>query len=393
MPTTSPSGSSGARALLLVLVAGGAWLGCRDTDQFMPEPLRPDLGGRGETWQLTYNLGDDRSPAWSPGGDSVYYSAEGFAGFPDAPGILLAVPREGGGATPLVPEQTSAARTRWLTAPDAGPAGDRLAFTEIPYLSDPLPCVAAFNNCGVGAERRVPPLLFAGVWVHELAGAPLPEQPPLLVELEGRTFVSEGPPTRLELRWHPFQKVYQQERTPVFRASWAADGSRLVFSDGLRLLVWSAGGTAPSPIPGTADGISAAWSPSGAWIAFTRLLRGDSVTTACTFSSPLGTVCRDERTDYALLGSVVTLVRPDGSEARELHEGADPAWSHDGATVYFRYEDALWRQSVNGGVAQRLPGSERGREPAPSPDGRYLAFARETRPGNHDIWVLSLELP
>lgn len=379
--------------LLVVAAVASVWLGCRDAAQFEPRPLRPGLTGEGEAWRLTYNTGDDRSPSWSPTGDSVYYSTEGFAGFPDAPGVLLRVPLEGGPAAPLVPDQVSAARDRWLAAPEAAPGGLRLAFTEIPHLSDPLPCIAGFNTCGVGSERRVPPLVRLGVWVYEPSVTSLPEQPTLLLELAGRMIVADGPPAHFELRWHPFQQVFQQEGTSVFRTSWAPDGSRLVFSDGLRLLLLTPGGGAPTPIPGTEDGVSAAWSPTGEWIAFTRLLRGDSTTVGCTFFSPLATVCTDERTDYQVLGSVVTLIRPDGSELREVHAGATPAWSPDGRTVYYRDQDAIWRVSATGGVPQRLPRTEGGREPAVSPDGRHLAFARAAAPGNHDIWILSLELP
>lgn len=392
MPTTSRL----PRSLASVLLLGAAALvatACRDGDGFEPRPLRPGIEERGETWRLTYNPGDDRSPAWSPTGDSVYYAAEGFEGFPDVPGVLLSVPREGGGATALVPGQLAAARTRWLAAPEASSAGERLAFAEIPALNDPQPCFAPFNTCGLGSERRVPPLRHVGIWVHAPAAEALPEQPPLLLSLAGRTVVVEGPPAQLELRWHPFQAVYQNEGTAIFRPSWSPDGSRLVFSDGLRLLLWSPGGGAPTPIPGTEDGVSAAWSPAGEWIAFTRLERGDSTTSSCRFYTPLSTACTDERTDYALLGRTVILVRPDGSEIRELHGGEQPAWSPDGTTVFFRSQDGLWRLSVNGGVAQRLPGTDGGREPAVSPDARYLAYAREATPGNHDIWVLSLELP
>lgn len=391
--TTRPSVRRAAGALrscATLALACAALAGCRERDGFRPDEARPPLEGTGEAWRVTYSIGDDRAPSWAPGSDSIYYAAEAFAGLPDAPGVLLAVPREGGGAAPLVPEQVASERARWFTAPDR--AGDRLAWAEVVRINEPMPCSAPFSSCPPPSERRVPPLGYVGLRTRPVAGAaPLPDAPPLLLEVAGK-HMSEGNPFHVDSRWHPFQTVFHEDAHPVFRPSWSPDASRLVFSDGLRLLTWTPGGGAPTPIPGTEDGVSPAWSPTGEWIAYTRLARGDSTVSECSYSGALATICNERRVAYAVTARDVVLVRPDGTDSRVFLDGEQPAWDPAGNTLYLRRGGRLWRHSTLGGAPQQLPGTEDGGEPAVSPDGRFLAFTRLTSPGNHDVWVLSLEV-
>jgi Tol biopolymer transport system component len=88
---------------------------------------------------------------------------------------------------------------------------------------------------------------------------------------------------------------------------------------------------------------------------------------------------------------VISIVQPDGSGLTELGEGDEPAWSPDGSTIYFRHADQIWRMAADGSGTEPIPGTDGGREPAVSPDGALLAFARESRFGDYDIWVTRLE--
>jgi hypothetical protein len=111
----------------------------------------------------------------------------------------------------------------------------------------------------------------------------------------------------------------------------------------------------------------------------------------CTHVVPLGPVCAQERTEYPILDRIVTLVRPDGSDLREVGSGDDPAWHPDATGLVYRRDGRLWISSLDGSGTVEIPGTEGGREPAVSPDGRSVAFAR-IDPGvmTHDIWVVEL---
>src|SRR5690606_8091848 len=74
----------------------------------------------------------------------------------------------------------------------------------------------------------------------------------------------------------PFQAAYSVEHAMAFRPAWAPDGERIAYSDGLAIRVWRVGEAASTVVPGTTDGVSAAWSPGGDWIAFTHMARVDS---------------------------------------------------------------------------------------------------------------------
>ena len=99
-----------------------------------------------------------------------------------------------------------------------------------------------------------------------------------------------------------------------------------------------------------------------------------------------------EHHTYTIGRRALVLVRPDGSEQRDLGEGEHPVWSPDGETLYFRAADRLWALDVDGGARREIPGTLTGREPAISPGGGRLAYSRAGA-GGADIWVLRLEAP
>lgn len=415
-PAVRARRSGGARAAVLTRSGGAraaAWTtacaaviallvlaGCRDG-------VRPfDPAGRpapdSASWQLTFNPGDDRAPAWSPDGDSIYYSAEGFPGVPGTPGVLLRIPRDRGDAVPVFPAlQADSIARPWWTAPAVSPTGGRLAFVEIGPLWGKSICngVDFCMYTRPRAETLATPnrvlLRRMTVRVRELGSFRPPSQDPAdTVELPGVRFdpdiVLDGAPGGYVVEGFPFQLRFDTLRSPLFHPSWSSDGQRLVFSDGLRLLVWTPGSGAPTPIPGTQDGVWPAWRPGTDVVAFTRLVREDSVQLRCYTQTSAGRACNQLRIDHDIARGELTTVHVDGSGATVLGVGEEPSWSSDGGTLYFSRPDGIYRSAPDGSGAALVPGTDGGREPAPSPDGRFLAFTRPDAWGNFDVWIRSL---
>mgnify|MGYP001826668441 FL=1 len=122
-----------AAALLSIQV----WA-CRDA----PSPWEPPAeemppGAR----QLTFNEGDDRSPAWSLGGDSILYVAEGFGDLARSDGELVSIPAEGGTvSTVLSVLQPARATAPEFLAPAVEPGTGRIAYAQL--LGDQGVCTA-----------------------------------------------------------------------------------------------------------------------------------------------------------------------------------------------------------------------------------------------------------
>ena len=161
------------------------------------------------------------------------------------------------------------------------------------------------------------------------------------------------------------------------------DGTRLVY-----VVIDGAGGNADLWIANR-DGTGArqlttseewedqpAWSPDGAWIAY--------------------------RSFAAQLDPDIFLVRPDGSETRNLtpdprpavfDDGA-PAWSPDGARIAFRSNRGgtadLWTMRPDGTDLRRVTDSpDFDTDPAWSPDGARIAFRRQLETGGNDLAIVA----
>jgi Tol biopolymer transport system component len=372
------------RTLLLLTTAVAA---CRDAQG--PYTIDVERGDTTAAVSLTASPGADHQPVWARSGDSVYYVGETFPGLPPGRGLLLGVPRHGGQARLLLPEIQGAGvgGPRWLASPALSPDGSRVAFLEMAGVAEAARIVSE-EPC-----THFEPLLDSLVLrVRGTAeSGPISGDPFVPVPLQGRDpgqrTGGAGPFT---MRVFPFQRAFADGQLMLVRPSWASDGNRIVFTDGLRLLIWAVGGSAPAVVPETEDGLSPAWSPDGQWIAFTRVARADSSTSSCDVAIRNTTV-RHDRIGYTESPPVVVLVRPDGSGARELTAGEEPAWSPDSQSIYFVRDGRIWSIPITGGAPVAIDETEFGRSPAISPDGARIAFARlRPNPVQLDLWSVPL---
>ena len=378
-----------------VLLSIQAWA-CHDAPSpWEPPTEEPQVGAR----QLTFNPGHDRSPAWSIGGDSVLYVAEGIADLARSDGVIVSIPSEGGTATPVFPLlQPARAAAPVLLAPAVEPETGRIAYAQL--LQAQGVCVGEQVSCDATGTPPASPRLQLGRLRVRAPGTTTPgdQDPTLSLTFDGVDFDNSRHPFGLPGVWitrlHPFQARYNEAGLLPVRPSWHPDGGRLVASDGLQLFTWRPGEASVTPIPGTADANWPAWSPDGAWIAFTRLDRGPELRTSCQHLSfgPTGTivVCVEERTQWPIGRSVVAVIPAEGGESLDLVEATDPAWSPDGEWIFVARADGIWRVAAAGGVLGRVDGTEGGTEPAVSPDGTQLAFTRRGEDGKGDIWVVPL---
>jgi len=382
-------------ALLWLAVTAAALVACReDVAPFENDERASDANPL--VTRLTSSAGDERTPSWSAGGDSVYYTAEGPSGFAGQPGVLMAIPREGGTAVPLTNVQVPGGLVRWLVAPALGPSGESLAYVEIGPLWEPgLPVCLMQQpgfSCGAPLADTAPPLQLIQLRVRDLAAVgPIEDDPALVVTLAGVSQTSPALPRSFVVHDYPFQQLFRDERALLFGPSWSPAGNRIVFSDGLRLLIWTVGSDTAEPLPDTEDAVAPTWSPDGERIAFFRIERTDSISGFCVRIALGDVVCEMDRTIYTLGRRVLSWIRPDGSGLTEVGDGEDPTWSPDGSAIYFRREDRIWRSAVDGSGAASIPYTEGGREPSISPDGRQLAFSKRTPRGDYDIWVIAID--
>jgi hypothetical protein len=384
-----------ALVTIAALLTGLAWA-CRDA----PSPWEPPVeeipaGAR----RLTFNPGDDRSPAWSIGGDSILYVAESFGDLARSEGVLVSIPREGGSASTVFPiVQPGLRTTSALLAPAVEPGTGRVAYAQL--LAAEGVCTGDLTSCDATDSLPAPPRLQTGRLRVREPGVTTPadQDPTLPLAFDGVTFDASRHPFNLPGVWitrlHPFQRRFNDEGTLPARPSWDPAGGRLVTSDGLGLLVWRPGESTATPIPGTDDGSSPAWSPAGGSIAFTRLGRGPEFQTTCQhlILSPGGTTigCIEERTQWPIGRATIQVIPTAGGTAVEVAEGLEPAWSPDASWIYFARADGIWRIAAAGGAPERIAGTEAGGEPAVSPDGTELAFTRRGEDGKGDIWVVPL---
>jgi len=280
------------------------------------------------------------------------------------------------------------------------------AFTLLPPLGRAL-CGATVAVCTPpGGGEGAPPRLAAGILrVREpgAGGAPTLDAQ-LQVEFPGRVFDTSQNPGGFDGIWqtdlHPFQQRFAADRRAPDRISWTPEGDRVVFSDGVSLRIWNPSTGAVEQLPGTEDGVNPAWSPTGTWIAFERYSKGALTEATCELrqaplppeTGPGPIICYEQRRSWPLLGWTIALIRPDGSDLRLLPPGSRPAWSPDGQRVFYEANRRIWSVGIDGQDPAPVPSTTEGLQPAVSPDGRWLAFARvDTLTSVSDIWIVELE--
>lgn|SRR5690606_32242809 len=376
-------------AVVLLALAMSA---CREGVTPFTPPVR-DYGG--PIYALTFGAGQDSDPGWAPSGDHILYHTTQFMTVPGVSGVVLLIPADGGTAEPVFGDlQRPGARA--FATPAISPDGERVAYMDMMSVDAPRMCRVAGFPPDEAPECAPQPLLDSAVLRVRRIGEQrnFRDDPALPVRFSGTDpgsrMLTDGP-------WYeqlfPFQAQHRQELAMLFRPSWAPDGENIAFSDGLAIHVWNVGAAASTVVPGTEDGVSAAWSPDGQWIAYAEIARTDSAVQHCACAAGLVSFATF-RTVYDMETATIVVMRPDGSERLDLGEGADPAWSPDGSFIYARRADGIYRIARSDGSAALVANTDRGRAPAVSPDGGRLAFSR-SKPAqltlDYDIWIVSLD--
>lgn len=170
---------------------------------------------------------------------------------------------------------------------------------------------------------------------------------------------------------------------------WSPNSRRLVVSfRGDLFTIGSDGADRRRVTRGTADDSDAAWSPTGAWLAFTRngwihriRTNGTGLRRLAPGAeadwSPGGV--RIVFTHYANNGSrEIFTMRRDGTDVRRLTRTPGdetlPAWSPGGGTIAFNRGRLLWLVDANGSNLRPVAGNAR--SPAWSPSGTRLVVGR-----------------
>ena len=386
------------RKQLSILVLGLALAGCREGASPYEAPDREPPTG--DTYRLTWGAGLDRNPQWSPDGDSIYYHTTYWRELDaNGGGLLMRIPFQGGVAEQLAPDAQPRGILR-LADPVVSRDGSRLAFVQFVRMNAPAPCLDGFEEpqfvvwvCGAPEPR----LDSAVIRVRDVDSTePITSDPGVGVKYLGpdpRRTATLWPPPYYQ-RVYPFQDAWaRRDDASPLRPALSADGTRVIFSDGLQLLSWRVGESAATPIPNTQDGVAPAWSPDGQWIAFTVNERVDSAQYQCSCMEG-NEGSRHWRWGYTVRQRIA-VIRPDGTTLRLLADGHEPAWAPGSDRIYYSYDGSVREiraVALNGGAPVTVAGTEDGRMPAVSPDGKLLAFSRrKSYFEDFDLWVTRLQ--
>lgn len=125
------------------------------------------------------------------------------------------------------------------------------------------------------------------------------------------------------------------------------------------------------------------WSPDGRDLAFLRVTpKGSQVITIPSTGGP-------ERT----IGQVQNSVSVWRADAMQMPGSAGPAWSPRGDALYVNDGGAIYRWPLGYGARTKVtepPSANNDFYPAISPDGRWIAFARQTSNSTYDLYAARL---
>ena len=194
------------------------------------------------------------------------------------------------------------------------------------------------------------------------------QDPPTVMILEGAVAVPFGAPWGLagEVGWSGDGRniVFLSQSEDASGDIFVADARGPVMDRPHNLTPYDPGRAGPQPDR------TPAWSPDGAWIAFSTYRTG---------------------------GAAIWVMRPDGTDARPVTgSGAygdfEPSRSPDSREIAFQRGDGATVRigvvSVNGGEPRFLNWPSKAYNPAWSPDGEMIAFSSDVD-GDMDIFVVS----
>jgi Tol biopolymer transport system component len=188
--------------------------------------------------------------------------------------------------------------------------------------------------------------------------------------------------------------VRQVTKGPQDQApSWSPDGGQLFFLSAKsgELQIWSVPveGVEPARLTDERDlsGYAPQWMPGRNVLVFVAggKIHTLDIKTGTRGSIPFSARMRMERQDYRRRPPEL----PKPGQRLAVHGICDPAPSPDGRKIAFSALGDLWLRDENGTVEQLTSGPENDVEPAWSPDGLQLVFA-SNRSGDYQVWTLAL---